>query len=284
VTRAWPPLLALFALAASPAPERIQAIKALNALDQRAATIAYRLSTANTALCERKVPQTGMVLQELAQFGGPDRDAAAIALGLKDTPTIVALVPESLAAKAGLKLGDPILALDGKPIGPADPKDHYARIAKIEAAAEAGPVLLVIDRPDHPAALLLRGVPGCVSRVQVVPGRNRNAWSDKGGVYVQLTDRVAHEAADDNELAVIIAHEMAHNILGHKDRAKAVEIEADIFSLKLLKNAGYDPRAAARFWKHFGRKTGAGIFSEGTHQRTNARVAMLDAEAAKLTQ
>ena len=51
-----------------------------------------------------------------------------------------------------------------------------------------------------------------------------------------------------------------------------------------LKAAGYDPMAAARFWTRFGKKTGAGIFSDGTHLRTRDRVRLLTDEAAKLAQ
>jgi beta-barrel assembly-enhancing protease len=273
-------LAGVAAAPASPEPARVAAIQALTALDQRVAVIAYRLSTANLALCSAHAPQTGVTLQELAQFSGADREAAA-ATGIRQAPTVTALVPGSPAFQAGLRLGDAVTAFNGRPLGPIDPKNAYARVAQIEAAAEAGPLALTVDRP---ATLIVHGAPGCRSRVQVVPGRKLNAWSDKAGLYVQLTDAVAREAADDDELAAIIGHEMAHNILGHDARKKAQEIEADIFSLKLLKNAGYDPRAAARFWRHFGRKTGAGIFSDGTHQRTKARVAMLEAEAARLTQ
>ncbi len=275
--------LALAGVAAAPAADRVQALKALNALDQRVANIAFRLSTSSTALCPRQTGQTGMVLQELAQFSGADRDAAA-ALGIRDAPTIAALVPDGPVARAGLRVGDTVTAIDGKPVGAADPKDVYARIARVEGALEAAPVVVTVGRAGRFMSAPLRGRPGCVSRVQVVPGRKLNAWSDAAGLYVQLTDAVAREATDEDELAAIIAHEMAHNILRHSARKKAEEIAADVFSLKLLKNAGYDPKAAARFWRHFGKKTGAGIFSDGTHQRTAARVAMLEAEAAKLTQ
>jgi hypothetical protein len=51
-----------------------------------------------------------------------------------------------------------------------------------------------------------------------------------------------------------------------------------------MKGAGFDPHAPARFWARFGKKTGAGIFSDGTHLRTKARVKLLEAEANRITQ
>ncbi len=283
---------ALLCVAAAPAPDRADALHNLVALDLRVASIGTRLAIANVAECVRRAPQAGIVLQDLVQFSGADRDAAATTFGLGTYPAISAVIPGSVADQAGLRAGDAIMALDGQPIGASDPKAPYARIAKIEAAIESGPTILIVDRPDHPRPFMLAGTPGCASRVQVVPGRKLNAHAD--GTYVQLTSAVAEYAADDNELAAIIAHEMAHNILGHRERLdregrrsetiRATEMEADKFSLRLLKTAGYDPLAAARFWQRFGRKTGAGIFSDGTHQRTKARVRLLTEEAQKLTQ
>jgi beta-barrel assembly-enhancing protease len=129
--------------------------------------------------------------------------------------------------------------------------------------------------------------PGCRSRVQIIPGKKRNASAD--GFYVQLTNVMIAEAADDNELAFIIAHEMAHNILGHQaqlDRtgrsAKAVrasESEADRLGIRLMHDAYFDPYAAARFWARFGAKTGHGILSDRSHLRTKPRVALLEAAA-----
>ena len=289
-------LLALIAVAAAPLPDRAEALHSLVALDLRVAVISNRLATANVASCVRRAPQTGIVFHDLAQFSGKDREAAAKTFGLGANPAISAVVPGSIADQAGLRAGDAIIALNDQPLGPVDPKDPYARIARIEAATERGPTILAVARPGGPKSFVLAGTPGCASRVQVVPGRKLNAHAD--GIYVQLTTAVAEYAADDNELAVIIAHEMAHNILGHKERLdrdgrnraniRATEIEADVFSLKLLKSAGYDPHAAARFWSRRGASREYKILydflSTGTHQRTKDRVATLEAEAAKLAQ
>ncbi len=279
-------------IAAAPVAERADALRTLVALDLRVASIGARLATANVGLCSRRAAQTGIVLHDLSQFSGADQDAAAKTFGLGPYPAISAVIPGSVADQAGLRAGDAIMALDGRPIGAADAKDPYVRIAKIEAVIESGPAILLVNRPDHPRPFMLAGTPGCASRVQVVPGRKLNARAD--GTYVQLTSAVAEYAADDNELAAIIAHEMAHNVLGHKERldtegrrasaVKATEIEADKFSITLLKNAGYDPMAAARFWQRFGKKTGAGIFSDGTHQRTKDRVRLLSEEAKRTAQ
>jgi predicted Zn-dependent protease len=107
---------------------------------------------------------------------------------------------------------------------------------------------------------------------------------------------------DDGEFAAVIAHEMAHNLLKHRDRLNAQrvnrgffgqfgksagrikdsEIEADRLSVWLMANAGYDPQAAIRFWTRYGKEHGKGIFSASTHYRWKKRVELFEEEMKKM--
>jgi beta-barrel assembly-enhancing protease len=293
--------LAAFAVLASAttqaAPDANRAaLLALQATDLRVATVAYRLSTANIAICPNQTPQLGFSLHALAQYGGAFRASAKALFGLGDDPAILALVPDGPAAQAGLVAGDALIGVGATRLRAAGmtAKQSYDAVREAEAAIDNGPktrpLKLTIRRGGAEQAINVYAKPGCTSRVVVEPGGKLNAYAD--GTYVKLTSSVAEYAADEGELAAIIAHEMAHNLLGHQARLDATgrsraniletEIEADKFSVRLLAGAGYDPRVAARFWARFGKKTGAGIFATGTHLRTKARVALLEEEAAKL--
>jgi beta-barrel assembly-enhancing protease len=288
-------LLLASAAGASPESDR-EALLALQATDLRVATVAHRLSTANIAICPNQTPQLGFSLHALAQYGGTFRSSAKTLFGLSDDPTILAIVPSGAAANAGLGIGDALIAVGATRLGGAKvtAKQSYDAVREAEAAIDNGPktrpLKLTIRRGGIEQAVNVYAKPGCTSRVVVEPGGKLNAYAD--GTYVKLTSSVAEYAADEGELAAIIAHEMAHNILEHQARLDATgrnranilatEIEADKLSVRLLAGAGYDPRVAARFWARFGKKTGAGIFATGTHLRTKARVALLEEEAAKL--
>jgi beta-barrel assembly-enhancing protease len=288
-------LLAASAAGATPESDRA-ALLALQATDLRVATVAHRLSTANIKLCPNQTPQLGFSLHALAQYGGTFRSSAKTLFGLSDDPTILAIVPNGAAANAGLGVGDALIAVGATRLRgtTVTAKQSYDAVREAEAAIDNGPktrpLKLTIRRGGAEQAINVYAKPGCTSRVVVEPGGKLNAYAD--GTYVKLTSSVAEYAADEGELAAIIAHEMAHNLLGHQARLDATgrnraniletEIEADKFSVRLLAGAGYDPRVAARFWARFGKKTGAGIFATGTHLRTKARVALLEEEAAKL--
>ncbi len=272
------------------------ALLALQATDLRVASVAHRLSTANVKLCPNLTPQLGFSLHALAQYGGTFRSSAKTVFRLGDDPAILAIVPDGAAASAGLGVGDVLIAVGATRLRGATvtTKQSYDSVREAEAALDNGPktrpLKLTIRRDGVEQGVNIYPKTGCASRVVVEPGGKLNAYAD--GTYVKLTSGVAEYAADEGELAAVIAHEMAHNILGHQAKLDATgrgranilatEIEADKLSIRLLAGAGFDPLVAARFWARFGKKTGAGIFATGTHLRTKARVTLLEEEAAKL--
>jgi predicted Zn-dependent protease len=93
-------------------------------------------------------------------------------------------------------------------------------------------------------------------------------------------------------IAAALAHELAHNWLGHRARldltgrswgqVKATEREADRLSVWILANAGFDPQAAIRFFERWGPKHDLGIFSSPDHDRWKTRVKRITAEIARL--
>jgi beta-barrel assembly-enhancing protease len=287
--------LAIFLAAASPQNATQTLLDQIRSADQTVTTIGYRLATKGAPLCPSgQVPLAGLRVHVLGQYAASVRRDAETLFGLADYPAILAIAPGSAAANAGAKPGDWIVSIDGIDMRPAPAAADYAAIERFDAALEAAlaqpPVTLITRREGKDERLQFTGTRGCASRIELVPDKKRNAAAD--GKIVQITTGVLSETQSDDELAFIIAHEMSHNILKHRDRldrlgrsAKAIretEIEADRLGLQLMAAAGYDPLAAARFWERFGRKTGSGIFSDGTHMRTKARVAFLRIAAAGL--
>lgn len=274
----------------------------LAALETRVAEIGFRLTTANAAWCPVQQPQLGWIWGDLRLYGAAQRDAARAAYGASDAdaPFIAALAPGSPAA-AGLHVGDAVLAVAGQPVAAGNPGDPFARITDLESQIEALP----------PAATIMIGgadgqnvdvvpIPGCASHFRVEP-RDRLAGAADGRL-VLISAGLAQYAANDDELAAALAHELAHNILRHRARLDAAgvdrglmkrfgrsarlfrqtEVEADRLSVWLLAGAGYDPAAAARFWTRFGQRAGRPLFQAGTHPRWHDRVAALEAEAAAI--
>jgi hypothetical protein len=284
---------------------QVQPLDAMRALDGRVATIGHRLAIANVDLCADQIWLVGLTLHDLAQYGPDYRPAAIRAFGLDAGPGVLALAAGGPAERAGLRPDDVILGLDGEAPRQGDlpPGPSFARMEQIlalqERALADGIATIDIRRGVTPMSFTLRAVRGCASRFQLIPSRQLNALAD--GRYVQITTAIGDYVADDGELAAVLAHELAHNILRHRARLDAAgvqrgllgnfgrnarliretESEADRLSIYLLDRAGYDPEAAVRFWERFGRR-GLNFIGSPTHGNWRTRVAQFQAEITRV--
>jgi len=299
-------LAALLASMAAPvlaaaAPAGQSPYAALASTEARVAAIGFRLTTANAAWCPVRQPQFGWIWGDPRLYTADRRAEALAVYGAIDQlhPFIAALAPHSPATLAGMKVGTPVTAIAEAPV-PDGVGDHpFARITAIEGGMAARPVDTAIALHIGAAQIVsVTPVAGCVSDFRVEANERPAAVAD--GRMVLVNQGLADFAADDEELAAAIAHELAHNILRHRARLdaagvdrglgkqfgrnarlfKQTEVEADRLSVWLLAGAGYDPAAAARFWSRFGQRKGRPMFQASTHPNWRDRVASLEAEAS----
>ena len=312
MARLLPGLLAMLLLCGGPvAAAEVQSgasaesLAAMRALDQRVAVIGHRLAVANLDWCAQRAWLPGFVLHDLSQYGAEYRPAAIRAFGLDAGPGVLALVPAGPADRAGLRTDDILLTFDGQPVprGTPDRNSSFAQMERILGALDLafsdGRAALTVRRGGTQLSIEVAAVPGCATRFQLVPGGRMNAQAD--GIYVQVTTALAQYASEDGELAAVLAHEFAHNVLGHRvrlnqagvrrgllanfgmnaRRIRETEVEADRLSVWLMVRAGYDPEAASRFWGRFGRR-GFNFLGSPTHPNWRLRVQSFEAEIAKL--
>ena len=135
-------------------------------------------------------------------------------------PAVLAVAAGGPAERAGLRRDDTLMRLDGEsvPVGPgadgpfADGTDLLDAIER--AFADGG-------APDRgqargvPMTFHVQAEPGCATRFQVIPSSDLNAAD---GRYVKVTTSMAYYLSDDQELAALLAHEFAHNMLRHRAR------------------------------------------------------------------
>jgi len=290
--------------------DTILALKGLQLLDQRMNAIGYRLISANAAYCDQKTASTGLLLNDVAQYA--DQETARFALGFDGSIGITAVAPDSPAEAAELSPGNSLLAVGAMPVDEIaldDPElsnepPPYRRVAAInrmiEQALADGNVQLTISEGGISRTVPVEAVLTCPGQFQIRVSADRSATAD--GKMVSVSSRLAEYFLSDDEFAAVIAHELAHNLLKHRDqldaqqvnrgffgqlgksaqRVKETEIEADRLSVWLMANAGYDPQAAARFWTRYGKEHGKGIFSASTHYRWKKRVQLFEEEIAKM--
>lgn len=292
-------------IGAVPVAELRASLGALRVQDARVAAIGDRLAIANAGLCRDRIARAGLMLHHLGQYEPPFRAAAMAEFGLGDGPSILTVVPGGTADRAGIRPDDRLIAIDGGTIAPvpmtseAD-RGPEAANAVLMRSLDDGTVTLTIERSGQRRDVTITPPEGCVSTFQVRPAAAYAAQA-AGGI-VEVTTALVDYAADDAELAAVLSHELAHNILDHRARLKAegvpggffrrfganakrvreTEIEADRLCVTLLAAAGYDPAAAPRFWRRFGRDHGHGIFADATHPGWRERARRLEELIAAL--
>lgn len=288
------------------APQQTQG-STLRDEDLRVAAIGYRLALAGRDLCPVQAPVTGMLLHHLAEYERADR-LAMIAAGLGRGPGVLAVVAGSPADVAGLRAGDVLLAVNGTPFpSPSEiaaTTDSEVWRPLLEASEKMlldqfarGPATLSVLRGGEALNLSLAAEKGCPLRIRLARSSQKDAFTVRGHIIV--TTALLGLAANDDELAFAIAHEMAHVVLGHTQRLKAARVprnglfrgvgrsgrivretesEADQLGGRIMLAAGYDPGRGALLLKRLGSGGGLGLFA--THAGDDKRIAAMQALTA----
>ena len=296
-----------------PTPSEAMALPSIKTQEARIAEIGQRLAAAaaQAGWCSDVVPSVGWSLVDIGQFPKEMRlDARRqwqVPAGV--SVFVAAVVPDGAAARAGITPGTGITSIGGRTpqrntFSIASQHARDATDALMDRLLAEGPVTVgVLNGEGVRREVQLTGTPACKSRFHLMPANDEQAYADGEGVYV-TSGMALRTTGKDDELAGVVAHEMAHNILRHLRRTEAagtpmdyrrylgrytnisrsMEEEADRLSVWLLALAGYNPEAPIAFWNRFGpRNSGAGPMGR-THDRWQDRVAAIENELQAMRQ
>lgn len=292
---------------------QIAELWALQAADQRVADIAWRLLTKAGDICPDQGPATGINLHSADQYTDAARDSAEAAFGFSNgQPSVLSVAKGSPAATAGIQPNDTLLSINGDGlVGTPSANRSQGKAARYEQIDRAMRALenlpagrtaeISIVRRGVLMTFRLSPVIACESRVELVPGPTVNGSAN--GYVAQISGGLLEWTQNDDELALVIAHEVAHNILRHQAeidqsvittglfggfgkagrRLRDMEREADRLGTWLAARAGFDYRIAPMLWERLSKRGGIGALLATTHPSPSNRRQSLETVVAEIS-
>lgn len=298
--------------AALKAEERKQSEIALKALldeQVRLYRVGYPLVTRAHSLCGDKVRNiVGVYFASRGGLPQPLRDAAGSA-GIGMRPKAFHVVPGAPADRAGLKPGDEMVKLNEWSV-PESEDAFTAAFQKFDEITRAGPFEMTVQRGGEPVTLKMTPEKACDYAISLAQNDAINAFAD--GRRVIITRGMLRFVRDDTELALVVAHELAHNAMKHMDArlgntllgtiidalfatrgvntqgafgnlagaafSQDFEAEADYVGLYMVALAGLDIENAPYFWRRMAAANPGSIRGSmmATHPATPERMLALE--------
>lgn len=198
-------------------------LDALVARQDRVYRVVAPLIARNAVLCKTAArPLLGFTAKNKYSFPAELRSAAASQLKLGESLQVMQVLDGSGALRAGVRRGDVLQSIQGQAL-PRGPQ------AETEAAQLIGPLLKNVTDVD--VSVLRNGAPltlkvplttACAFTVDIGNAPHVNAYDD--GRRIMVTTGML-DALTDQELAVILAREIAHNVLQH---SQAMQMRATV--------------------------------------------------------
>jgi Zn-dependent protease with chaperone function len=180
--------------------------------------ITFPMLARGTSLCPQDVgPRLGVRVATIHDYDREYQPAAARVLHLSsDTLTILSVSSAGATARAGFLPGDRIVAVGGKRVvqvaGSA--KAFTKLMAEYQGDRE---VSVLVQRGMEPHRAAIRPDQVCDYGAVVVNSNELNAYADGKAIY--LTSAMMR-FVNDEELRIVVAHELAHNAMGHMKAKK----------------------------------------------------------------
>lgn len=267
-------------------------------------------------LCKDKIRfDTGATFTSALAYGRDFEPTVTKFLGIAGNELgLLHVIPGSPADLAGLKRGDRLISVNGFVI--PNTKEANTELGKRaqEWLKKPDPLITIYARKSssgtQTAQAVVTPIKACDFPAFLVMQESLNAYADGKAIAIF---RGMLRFASDNELAIVIGHELAHNFMGHIEAGQrnnvlgtiaeiiaasrgiptqgalgaaislayspAFESEADYVGLYVLARAGIEIKDAPKFWRRMAAANPSGISQRGmiaSHPATSTRFVALE--------
>lgn len=160
---------------------------------------------------DRQTGYLGLRVDNIDAWTGDYQVIARDTLHLDHALKVTMIIPDSPAEMAGVSVGDMVLSVNGRTTigGPGAIQDFNQLIRGALQEDNVRAVLLQIYRQGRTLELRLHPEPTCDYPVYVVMNNAINAFAT--GEVIGVTSGLMRFAENDDEIALVVAHEIAHN-------------------------------------------------------------------------
>jgi hypothetical protein len=195
-------------------PEQ-EILRPLIAQQDRLDRVAAPLLVGNAQLCKAR-NLLGFTAKNKYSYSEEFAEAAKQVLGLDEKLQVTGVMAGSGAAQAGVQRGDILIAIEDKAIPQGPNAEEPAKAILAPLVSKRTSVKLTVLRNRTNIELNVPLTSACAFRVELGNADHVNAYAD--GQRVMITRGMLGFTFSDEELAYVLAREMAHNALGHPAR------------------------------------------------------------------
>jgi hypothetical protein len=293
-----------------PVPEGQDAFRAIVSQQARLYRVAAPLLTKNITLCKANARNLlGFSAKNKYSYPTQYRDTAQKLLGLDEQLEITQVLADSGAALMGLQAGDKLLSVNNRPFPQGPNAERQAAEILLPFVSNQPSIKLTVT---HDGKDILFNIPltrACAFAVELGNLDNVNAYAD--GRRILITRGMMNFVQTDDELAYVLAKEIAHNTLNHAKKQKmnatiggvidklissqpdpaslngtagikpypqTMDISADSLSLYMVARAGYNVDNLIPFWQRLASQYPATVLSSYTalHPATASRLSAME--------
>lgn len=289
--------------------QKRMAVEARLELLQRLSRVSQPVMTEGVPLCGDQVAYyIGMDVNSAALVSEEWVEAYREVQGLVgEYLTVTYVIDGSPAQAAGFMAGDVIINVNGQKVEPG--KDSFETFWEIlsEEGGSGDVMTFWVEREGVPTMLQVTPVLRCDYPVVMSDEAFVNAFAD--GESVVVTKGLMKFVESDDELALVVGHEMGHNVMGHIDKksgnmlmgaildgliagvtgvhtttfqnaagmaySQEYEHEADYVGIYFMERAGYDGSNAPAMWRRMGADNPYAITHATTHPTSATRYVFL---------
>ncbi|HZW12237.1 MAG TPA: M48 family metallopeptidase [Noviherbaspirillum sp.] len=293
----------------SAAEER--ALQELVSFQDRLYRVAGPLLVKNPELCKNNARNLlGFTAKNKFSYSADFVNAAQKSFGLNERLQVMGVLADSGAARAGVRRGDILLKVEDKTLPEGENAERQAAAILAPLVTERSRVKLSVLRGNATASLDVPLTYACAFGIELGNTDNVTAYAD--GHRVLVTRGMLNYVRSDEELAYVMAKEMAHNALAHAARLRMsatiggiidnltrmhpdmstmvglagvkpmpqdLDAMADKLSLYMLARAGYGIDNTVAFWKRLASQYPATVLNGyvAMHPSTAYRTAAMEA-------